>query len=325
MDNKQEILVSICCITYNQKDYIEKAILSFLEQKTNFKYEILIHDDCSTDGTTEIVKEYEEKYPDLIRGLYEEENQYSKRVKISTTLVWPKARGKYIALCEGDDYWCDEFKLQKQVDYMEKHEECTFCFTNGYCERNGVITGPVIPWQKESKVKKSGIYNVSEIDRLGFIPTASFMFRKDNISSLPTLKKTSFTGDNLYKLWFTFCGYAYCISDKTCVYRRGVENSATTLWRTSNSSFQTAMNRMINMYKDLDGLMSYKHHKQFNRSIDIWLSSFHDKKREYESLRKLSYAKIYLSNGVSPFCIYLVKCIFPKFMRKRIEKKEREQ
>ena len=122
-------LVSICCITYNHASFIRKCLDGFLMQQTTFPIEILIHDDCSTDGTTEIIREYEAKYPDLIFPLYEEENQYQQGKAAEIDFYnYRRARGKYIAYCEGDDYWTDPLKLQKQVDFMEANPEYSVCF-----------------------------------------------------------------------------------------------------------------------------------------------------------------------------------------------------
>ena len=126
-DENNEILVSICCITYNHEKYIRDAIEGFLMQKTDFPFEVLIHDDASTDGTADIIREYETKYPDIIKPIYQTENQYSKGIKISATYNYPRAKGKYIALCEGDDYWTDPLKLQIQVNVLEKHPQYVFC------------------------------------------------------------------------------------------------------------------------------------------------------------------------------------------------------
>ncbi len=133
---KSNILVSICCITYNHAPFIRQALDGFLMQqapscvpqgaKMSDWCEILIHDDCSTDGTTEIVKEYAAKYPDLIFPLYEEENQYSKGVKVDF-FNYNRAKGTYIAYCEGDDYWINPNKLQKQVDFMDAHPDYSIC------------------------------------------------------------------------------------------------------------------------------------------------------------------------------------------------------
>lgn len=114
---KEDILVSIICITYNHEKFIRYALDAFLMQKTNFKYEILIHDDASTDKTASIIKEYEIKYPNLFKVIYQKENQYSKGKKVISLLL-EKASGKYLAFCEGDDYWIDENKLQRQIDFL---------------------------------------------------------------------------------------------------------------------------------------------------------------------------------------------------------------
>lgn len=122
----EDILVSINCITYNHENYISDAIESFLMQKTKFKYEILIHDDASTDKTVEIIKKYQNKYPDLIKPIFQSENQFTKGVKVHLINV-DRAKGKYIANCDGDDFWTDPYKLQKQVEYMEENPECSLC------------------------------------------------------------------------------------------------------------------------------------------------------------------------------------------------------
>ena len=123
-------LVSICSITYNHEPYIRQCLDGFMMQKTNFPFEVIIHDDASTDKTADIIREYEAKYPDIVKPIYQKENQYSKGVEICGTYVYPKARGKYIAVCEGDDYWTDPYKLQKQVDFLEGHPEYGLVRTN---------------------------------------------------------------------------------------------------------------------------------------------------------------------------------------------------
>ncbi len=121
-------LVSICSITYNHAPYIRQCLDGFLMQRTNFRYEIIIHDDASTDGTAEIIREYVEKYPDLITPIFQTENLYSKGLRgFYARFVFPHAKGKYIAMCEGDDYWTDPLKLQKQVDFLEANPEYVMC------------------------------------------------------------------------------------------------------------------------------------------------------------------------------------------------------
>lgn len=120
-------IVSICCTTYNHARFIRQCMDGFLQQKTSFPIEVLIHDDASTDGTQDIIREYEKKYPNIVKPIYQIENQYSKGVKVSLVYNYSRARGKYIALCEGDDYWTDPYKLQKQVDFLESHPDYVMC------------------------------------------------------------------------------------------------------------------------------------------------------------------------------------------------------
>lgn len=125
-----EIVVSICCLSFNHELYIRQCLEGFIIQKTNFAFEVLIYDDASTDKTVEIIREYEVKYPKIIKPIYQSENQYSKGVKVTSTYNWSRVKGKYIAMCEGDDYWTDPLKLQKQVDFLEKNQDYGLVHTN---------------------------------------------------------------------------------------------------------------------------------------------------------------------------------------------------
>lgn len=117
-------LVSISCITYNHAPYIRQCLDGFLMQQCDFEYEILIHDDASTDGTSDIIREYQKKYPEIIKPIIQKENQWSQGVRgINIKFNFSRAKGKYIALCEGDDYWTDPLKLQKQVSFLEANPE----------------------------------------------------------------------------------------------------------------------------------------------------------------------------------------------------------
>ena len=126
-----EILVSVICLTYNHEKYIKQALDGFVKQITDFSFEILVNDDASTDGTKSILQEYEMKYPDLMRVFYQPENQFVRKLGyVNSLYLISQARGKYIAICEGDDFWYDCNKLQMQVDILEQHDECTGCCCN---------------------------------------------------------------------------------------------------------------------------------------------------------------------------------------------------
>ena len=129
--NNQGIMLTVRTIAYNQEHYIRDCLEGIVKQQTSFKFEAIVHDDCSTDHTADIIREYAKKYPDIIKPIYEEENQYSMGVNSQmNTKMNAFTHGKYIALCEGDDYWTDPTKLQRQVDFLEAHPDYSMCFHN---------------------------------------------------------------------------------------------------------------------------------------------------------------------------------------------------
>lgn len=133
-----KIKVSIRCFAYNHERFIRQCLDGFVMQKTDFRFEAIVHDDASTDNTAAIIREYAEKYPDIIKPIYETENQYSKHDGSLTRIMNAHTRGKYVAMCEGDDYWTDPYKLQKQVDFLESHPDYVMCshLFDVYNERN---------------------------------------------------------------------------------------------------------------------------------------------------------------------------------------------
>ena len=122
-----EPIVSIVCLCYNHSAFIRQALDGFVMQKTSFPIEIVIHDDASTDDSVKIIKEYEGRFPNLFHCIYREENWYSQKKNILLDIFKNHARGKYVAYCEGDDYWTDPYKLQKQVDFLESHPDYVMC------------------------------------------------------------------------------------------------------------------------------------------------------------------------------------------------------
>lgn len=269
MDN---IKVSISYITYNQENYIRDAIDSFLMQEIDFPIEILIHDDASTDDTVKIIKEYENKYPDIIKPIYQMENQYSKNIDMNNINI-KRAKGEYIALCDGDDYWIDPYKLQKQVNYMDNNPDCTFCFTNGriideegkleerrfipYCDRHAGF------FDNNNK-----IYNVGELALLDFIPTASFFFRKSSTYKFPEFYYKQFPAEDIkISLLLTSQGYSYYINDDTCIYRTNVPGSIMTQWKSFSQEELFNLNQgYIDLLELVDEYNDYKYHGELTKA-----------------------------------------------------------
>ena len=211
--NEQKPLVSITCLTYNHAPYIEKCLQGFVIQKTDFDFEILVNDDASTDETATIIKRFEKEYPHLFKCIYQTENQWSKGVKPSQEFLWPKAQGKYIAMCEGDDFWTDPYKLQKQMDFLESHPDYVICGTD--VKRINVKTNTEIP----SNFKKNGTLLLTDILYRNQITTCTAMFRNLDIKKILLSNYIRFkVGD--WPLWVSLMqfGKAYNMPEVTAQY-----------------------------------------------------------------------------------------------------------
>lgn len=206
-------MVSVVCATYNQEAYIRQCLEGIMMQKTSFSFEVLINDDASTDNTASIIKEFEIKYPKHIKPIYQKENQYSKGIKIDPNYNIPRAQGKYIAMCEGDDYWIDELKLQKQFDFMENHPECTMCFHNAEIENN-LKDKTISHIQIEDRE-----YFSNELFSNWIVPTASMFFRKDFLDFKILTNNNILNGDLIYILLAAERGKVYGLSEKMSTYR----------------------------------------------------------------------------------------------------------
>lgn len=257
--NKNEILVSINCITYNHEKFIENTLKSFLNQKTNFKFEILIHDDASTDKTKFIIKEYAEKYPNIIKPIIQEENQYSKGIKrIGYLFNEKRAKGKYIAWCEGDDYWNDELKLQKQVDIMEKDEDISMCFHAAIIkdESTGVK-------REEHAYNKNCFASVKDIILKGgsFCPTASIIYPRKMMEYIPDFYMRAHVGDYPLQMILASLGKVYYIDETMAVYRTNVNGSWTKGILSGKDVFQNIVNNIENDIKLLEEFNEFTNFK----------------------------------------------------------------
>ena len=214
-----QLLVSVCSITYNHAPYIRQCLDGFLMQQCNFAFEVLIHDDASTDGTQEIIKEYQEKYPEIIKPIFQTENQYSKGERgFNARFNYTRAKGKYIALCEGDDYWTDPLKLQKQVDFLEVNEDYGACFTNAIIDNK--IDYEKIEYNTNYNLKEGFVPNELIFKFGGGIyPTATLLFRKSLMHKFNLSVKTA-AGDEL--LIYSICNFSkvYFLNQKTAIYNR---------------------------------------------------------------------------------------------------------
>jgi glycosyltransferase involved in cell wall biosynthesis len=162
-------------MTYNHAKYIRRCLGGFVMQKTSFPFEILVHDDASTDGTAAIVREFEALYPHHFRCVYQTENQFAHQNTLGNVLL-PMAQGKYIALCEGDDYYLDPLKLQRQVELLESSPQFLMCFTNSTIvdENDGLLSPSRVPDEKKRAIDQVDVLT-------GFCPPTNTLLARADI------------------------------------------------------------------------------------------------------------------------------------------------
>lgn len=262
-----EVVVSICCITYNQAPYIRQCLEGFMMQQTDFPIEVLIHDDASTDGTTEIIKEYEAKYPDIIKPIYEEENQWVKGRRGSAVFNFPRAKGKYIAMCEGDDYWTDSLKLQKQVDFLEANPEYSMA-----CSDATILTSEgELDWCRYIVDTDVPIDDIIVNGGL-FIQTASYFYRRVIMDKYPNCCINCHVGDYPLIIYAALNGKVRWFAEKQVAYRFSMGNS----WTATNAR-AIIKHRIrgwrseMNMLAGLDLQSNLLYHTVFNKRQAVYL------------------------------------------------------
>lgn len=227
-------LVSIICESYNHERFLRKCLDGFVMQKTTFSFEILIHDDASTDNSQAIIKDYCEKYPHLFKPILQTENQYSKGISIWHTIQLPRAKGKYIAFCEGDDYWTDPYKLEKQIVFLEEHPDYVLSHTSYNCynvSKNLMYTDVAteaknLTMMEDFESNRVLIdYKILTLTVVCRLDTCLQVLRED---SDIFLTKRFLMGDT--QLWYGIAkkGKVHYLNDRTAVYRE-VSGSATKL------------------------------------------------------------------------------------------------
>lgn len=262
---KDKPKISICCITYNHEEYISDALDGFLTQKTSFSYEILIHDDASTDRTAEIIKKYHEKYPNLIKPIYQTENQFSKGgIHPNLEFNYPRARGDYIALCDGDDYWSDPQKLEKQVSFLEKNKNFIGTAHNVEVidENRRLVDSRFHPYKKYS----THVFTIKDAEQFKLAgQTSSVLYRNiwkdidENILKHFKLCKT--TGDKKLALLLALQGDIYCFADVMAIHRKITSHGSS--W--SASAF--GKNMALKRYKELIEVSNFAY-KSFGKELN---------------------------------------------------------
>ena len=261
-------LVSICCAAYNHEEYMEETLKGFLMQECDFEYEILIHDDASTDKTAKIIRKYEKMYPNKIFPIYQTENQYSQGKKYSD-LNYERVRGKYVAICEGDDCWIDKTKLSKQIKLMEQNPTFGLCFH------------PAVQLNLTNNTKKNigeyldkdGVVPIEDIiiKTNGMIPTASCLLTKEVLDEVLEFKSSRpyLTLGDIYIQIFGALktnGVLY-INEVMSLYRYLTPESWSIQWVNSNKAQIRHIKSITKSFQELNVLTEYKYNNAFELSI----------------------------------------------------------
>lgn len=308
----QEKLVSIICIAYNHEKYIKDTLDGFLMQKTNFPFEIIVHDDASTDNTAQIIKEYAEKYPDLIVPILQTENQYSQKVMIDIDILYPIAKGKYIAFCEGDDFWTNENKLQMQVDFLEKNPDYTACAHN-------TIMHDCSGKHKDSLVVNSGNEHDVKFEEViwgmqNAYQTSALVVKKEALLNVPEFCKNAYKhgfGDLPNAIWFTIMGKIRFMPDVMSTYRSMSSDSS---WSSNTYTVRKKrmahINHLIDMFEEIKTHVSDKRIELLNQVILYKKFDLLELGQEYDVMKKPPYDTIWRRKPL----IYKLKTYIKKML-----------
>lgn len=255
--NKKDPFVSVCMITFNHDKFIEQSVLSVVKQQTNFSFEIIIGDDCSTDNTRSILLKLKNQFPNTIKLIFNDKNIGPVH---NFGNVLKSCHGKYIALLEGDDYWNSYSKIQKQVDFLECHTNYSICFhatnlVNKYGEIKTIL--PIEKFRKE----RSTLIDLIEND--SFMATCSVMFRSGLYDYFPNIFYTSrFVCDWSLHVLNAEHGYIGYIDEIMSVYRSSSNEHA---WSSKKINEQYVDSIKIN--QEFNRYFNFKYNNAFKRKI----------------------------------------------------------
>lgn len=293
-------LVSICCATYNHAAWIEDALCGFLAQKTVFPFEIIIRDDASNDGTTEIVRGYVLRYPNLIRHVINASNKFS--VGESPSQVWPSlVNSKYMALCEGDDFWVVDDKLQKQVEILEGNELASMCVA---LTDNFIQNGQGLSYHSTTDSMSSEVSLI--IDTSGYYHTSTFVIRVDVYKKLINeyYKKVKVFDDiSLRSLLVTY-GPLMLLPEVVSVYRitgKGLYTS---------QNLRSQLEWGYNISKDLYTILGVVHRQSHLDSMYVIARRIaRECYRDGDVLQSLGWLMRFLRHGVAKIPSYVKKTL----------------
>jgi len=299
----EKIVVSIMCHTFNHSSFIKKALDGFIMQKTNFNFEICIHDDASTDDTQSIIKQYEKRYPNLVKPIYQTINQYSQSKSVFE-INRLRAKGKYLAICEGDDYWIDPNKLQRQVDILESDEKCACVGHACYIQNTRNPLARKI-WRIGDEERILSMEEIIE-HRGSVFPFHSFMFRNETIE-MPEFFKYFKVGDVTRLMYFSTIGHIVYIPTIMSVYRVGVDLSWTHRVRMNAQKLITHYQSEYDFFKAFNHYTNYQYDTIINKTLNYLEYLILTRKRVFQDLNQDKFKPFIYKNRYSQSALWIEK------------------
>ena len=250
----EDVTLTVLVLAYNHENSIRRTIESILEQKSKYKMEILIHDDASTDNTAQIIREYAEKYPDMIKPIFQKKNQYSKNIGIIKTFLYPKIKSKYWTLLDGDDYWRYDKKVEEAVDFLEKNKDY-HCYATNTIYKYTNKTSTCLDEQRCFEKK----FNPDiSFENYYYLHTSSRIYRRIFPHNTPHDNRF---GDTRLFLDYIAAGKVFCDKKCTSVYN----SNGLGVW-SSKTREEKKFTYVLNSYKN-DKRLKYKYHNFFKSRL----------------------------------------------------------
>lgn len=300
--------VSVYSLVYNHEKYLRSTLEGFVNQKTNFDYEVFVHDDASTDNSAKIIMEYAEKYPDIIKPIIQTENQFSKKtVRIFRDIILPRATGEYIACCEGDDYWTDENKLQTQVDFLDSHPEYSAC-------AHDTVKLDMMTGEEQKLCKFTEDCDIDFADTISVecrcVHLSALMYRRVCNDFPPYYDKAVGFGDYYTLMHLALKGKFRYINKSMSLYRQGTESSWT---RAQRNNTDRAAAHYLNARNLLEAIKPYadkKYEENIKKEMLFCEYQSHYYKGNYNALKKEPYKEIYKNQSTG----YKLKIFLKQFL-----------
>ncbi len=306
----ENIKVSIICNTYNHGSYIRDALEGFVMQKTDFPFEVLVHDDASPDNTSDIIREYEAKYPDIIKPIYQTENLRKKGVLYSRVYQDPRINGKYVAICEGDDYWTDPEKLQKQYDFLENNPEYTMCACSTVWL--DMTTGKRLLNKCSTDADRDVTMDEIIEEKNGrILQYATIMVHTDVWKDWPEWRSAFPVGDLPLLIKAALKGKIRMLADCMAVYRFQAPGSWTSKIK-SNERFIDIKTRMCEGLERLNEATEFKYDRVIKNRILLNKYTIAIAKGDLKAMRSGELADVYKSRSAKQKIGDILKCKTPK-------------